>query len=139
MKINLLLIDDDQISLLIAKKYLVDQGINNLVEDLILFTNANDAVELLLKSISSENQDIFWILLDINMPFMNGWEFLKLVENKKLQSKVKVVMLTSSISEVDIKTADSFDNVYGYFPKPMNQEKCEDFKVLIQGTLNFKV
>ncbi|RAI91421.1 response regulator [Algoriphagus yeomjeoni] len=131
MKIKLLLIDDDRISLLIAKKYLSDHCIKELVEEIIAFTEAEDALKLLKQAKSDQDQCLFWILLDVNMPKINGWEFLKLVEKYKLKNLLKVAMLTSSISEVDKSTAKSFDTVHGFFTKPLTQEKCEEFKALI--------
>ncbi|WP_425639033.1 response regulator [Algoriphagus yeomjeoni] len=136
MKIKLLLIDDDRISLLIAKKYLTNHGIKELVEEIIAFTEAEDALKLLKQTKSNQDQNLFWILLDINMPNINGWEFLKLVEKNKLKNLLKVVMLTSSISEVDKSMATSFDMVHGFFTKPLTQEKCEEFKALINRKAN---
>ena len=132
MKTKVLLIDDDQVSLLIAKKYLIGHGINELVEDLTLFTKAEDALKLLTEAKTTQEDFIFWILLDVNMPGMNGWDFLDRVETNELNNIVKVVMLTSSISEVDSNKANSYSSVHGYFSKPMTQEKCQKFKALIQ-------
>ena len=131
MKIKLLLIDDDRVSLLIAKKYLTDYGIKELVEELIAFTEAGEALNFLKMTKADQAQCLFWILLDVNMPSINGWEFLKLVEKNNLKHLVKVVMLTSSISAVDKKTANSFDTVYGFFTKPLDLKKCAELKALI--------
>ncbi|SFT55116.1 CheY chemotaxis protein or a CheY-like REC (receiver) domain [Algoriphagus locisalis] len=132
MKIKVLLIDDDQVSLLITKKYLVGQGIHDLVDDLTLFTKAEEALNLLIEAKNTQEQAIFWILLDVNMPGMNGWDFLDEMGRNELNHLVKIVMLTSSISEVDRDKAKSYSSVFGYFTKPMSQEKCEKFNALVQ-------
>jgi len=64
------------------------------------------------------------ILLDINMPGMNGWEFL--VEynklDKSLQSKVVIIMLTTSENSDDIQRAKSENFVSDFITKPMTKE-----------------
>jgi CheY-like chemotaxis protein len=65
--------------------------------------------------------------LDINMPGMNGWEFLKeynQLENK-LQSKVIVIMLTTSDNPDDESKAKTWDFVSDYITKPLTKEKME--------------
>ncbi len=63
------------------------------------------------------------ILLDLNMPEMNGWEFLE--EFKKLpkeqKNKTIILMVTSSINEDDKKLAASFSDITDFICKPINQ------------------
>jgi CheY-like chemotaxis protein len=63
------------------------------------------------------------ILLDINMDGMNGWEFLKEYNllAKELQSKVVIIMLTTSENSVDIKNAKSENYVSDFITKPMTK------------------
>ena len=58
------------------------------------------------------------ILLDINMPGMNGWEFLEAYEAHGLHCPL--MMLTSSIDDEDRKRAHSFASVTGFISKPLN-------------------
>lgn len=64
------------------------------------------------------------ILLDINMPGMNGWEFLKEYNllAKELQSKVVIIMLTTSENSDDIIKAKSENYVSDFITKPMTKE-----------------
>jgi len=68
------------------------------------------------------------ILLDINMPGMNGWEFL--VEynklDKNLQSKVVIIMLTTSENTDDIEKAKSENFVSDFITKPMTEDIMVD-------------
>ncbi|TXK51292.1 response regulator [Pontibacter qinzhouensis] len=61
------------------------------------------------------------IFLDLNMPVMDGWEFLEKLEEKGLQHKVYI--LTSSTSKFDRQRATNFANVEEYLVKPINKDK----------------
>src|SRR5690606_26651961 len=124
MKIKFLLIDDDKISLLISKKYMVVSGLKEIVEDVIVFDKPQDALDYIYSEKSNKEPSFFWILLDINMPEINGWEFLRLVDSNELGNMLKVIVLTSSISEDDKNRAASFNTVFGYISKPLDLEKC---------------
>jgi two-component system, chemotaxis family, chemotaxis protein CheY len=64
------------------------------------------------------------IFLDINMPEMNGFDFLeecmKLPNNISL--RMKVIFVTSSLNEADVKKANSYPMVIGFQDKPLNAE-----------------
>jgi two-component system chemotaxis response regulator CheY len=60
------------------------------------------------------------IMLDLNMPFMNGWQFLQ--ELERLGHRIPVYILSSSDSAADKSRASKFRNVKGYFVKPLNIE-----------------
>lgn len=70
------------------------------------------------------------ILLDINMPGMNGWEFLSEYNklDEKLQSEVLVVMLTNSENPDDIEKAKSLKMTSGFKTKPLTQEMLKEIK-----------
>jgi CheY-like chemotaxis protein len=68
------------------------------------------------------------IFLDINMPGMNGWDFLKEYEqfDKELQSRVIVIMLTSSDNHDDVARAKAWSFVSDYITKPLTEEILAD-------------
>lgn len=67
------------------------------------------------------------IFLDINMPGMNGWEFLEQYEllDKELQSGIIIVMLTTSENPDDIARAMKWSFVCDYVAKPLSKERME--------------
>jgi len=75
-----------------------------------------------LKSKKEPHSDL--IFLDINMPRMNGWEFLKEYNqlDKALQSRAIIIMLTTSDNADDVAKANSFSFVSDYITKPLTKE-----------------
>jgi CheY-like chemotaxis protein len=65
------------------------------------------------------------IFLDINMPGMNGWEFLQEYNqlDKKLQSQAIIIMLTTSEDSKDMARASSWNFVSDFITKPLTKEK----------------
>jgi CheY-like chemotaxis protein len=105
---KVILVDDDPINNLVTKRLL--QKINPNLE-IVDFTNAIDALEHLKSS------RIDLILLDINMPEMNGWEFLNELENSG--NKTPVLMLSSSIDPSDHCKSILYKSVRGFLRKPL--------------------
>jgi CheY-like chemotaxis protein len=68
------------------------------------------------------------IFLDINMPGMNGWDFLHEYEKLSLRQKTKtiIIMLSTSISPADKEKAEKMTEITGFQSKPMTQEMLND-------------
>ncbi len=112
------LIDDDEIQNLINTRVIsiVSDGI-----EVKAFTSAENALAN-LKSKQDGLPDM--IFLDINMPKMNGWDFLDAYESE--ENKVKVYMLSSSINNKDIQKSETYDIVNGFICKPLVVEKLAE-------------
>ena len=61
------------------------------------------------------------ILLDLNMPVMDGWEFLDAFAALHLPKRVCICVLTSSIHPEDLEKSQSYEEVKGYFTKPLDE------------------
>jgi len=111
------LVDDDPINNLINKRLL---GKTEVSESILEFLEA----DLALKKIEDfqQNQQLL-IFLDINMPVMNGWEFLNHYQEKFPDRKDEIVILSSSIDFQDRQKALSFNIVSGFLEKPLSLDK----------------
>ena len=114
-------IDDDPIFVLIASK-LVQRHIPHV--KLVSFDNGKLALEHLLSLPVEEQPD--WIFLDINMPVMNGWEFLEEIEAHSLEQKFRLCMVSSSIDPVDLSKAESCKRISKFLNKPIKSNEMED-------------
>lgn len=120
-----LLVEDDNIDAMTVKKAINELQVTN---ELIHLTTAEKALEYLK---SENNKGICVILLDLNMPGMNGIEFLKIIKADKALRSIPVVVLAASQEEEDI--VETFNlGVAGYIFKPVNCEKLNEFKPIKQ-------
>jgi CheY-like chemotaxis protein len=87
-----------------------------------------DALEYLKSMKKKKDVQPNLIFLDINMPGMNGWEFLQKYNqlDKELQSKVIIIMLTTSDNPDDEAKAKTWSFVSDYITKPLTQEIMQD-------------
>ncbi len=73
------------------------------------------------------------ILLDINMPVLNGWEFLDefIALLPKLPVEIPVYMLSSTIDQADFDKAETYSVVKGFYSKPLTRENLVEIETLI--------
>ncbi len=116
------IIDDDEIYIFLIKKSLSAMGINN---EVISFLNGSDALEELiqLKNNSEELPGI--ILLDINMPIMDGWEFITEFRKINPDKKIPIYIVSSSIANEDFEKSKTFPEIVDYLSKPVELETLE--------------
>ena len=122
---TILLIEDDAVEILKFNRSLVKLGE---AHELIEAHNGEIALDLL-----AENSQIDLILLDLNMPKMNGFEFLKQLRAHTDLKYLPTVVLTTSINRSDLKQAYSI-GVAGYLVKPL---KYDDYMIKIAALLNY--
>jgi CheY-like chemotaxis protein len=120
-KINcILLVDDDQTTNFLHK-LLIDEL--NITHELLIAQNGQEALEVIKEYGGCAQKCPSLILLDINMPIMNGFEFLEAYQQLDLSQKksITIVMLTTSLYPKDIERAKEF-GINGYLNKPLSEE-----------------
>lgn len=120
---DVLLVDDDRIILTMHKGAVVKQG---LTDAPYLFINGETAFQHLIEH--DAEMKVFIIFLDLNMPVMDGWEFLEKLENVSWKSTIKVVVLTSSVDTADRLRAQQFRYVVSYQNKPVNASMISELR-----------
>ncbi|WP_370998462.1 response regulator [Mucilaginibacter sp. RCC_168] len=123
---SVLLIDDDEINNFISIKLIKKALLNT---EIMACLNGKFAIEQLTDIQRKDPAKMpDYILLDINMPIMNGWEFLD--EYKRLnidpQGKSKIYIISSSVFSNDINKAKSYPLVKDFISKPLNVEKIKE-------------
>ena len=119
---SILLVDDDESTNFINSVFIKKLDID---VDVYKALNGAEALEILEESIGDPDFFPCLIILDINMPVMNGWTFLD--NYKKLSPSIKnncvIVMTTVSEDEKDLIRANKNQDIKEYFQKPMSDEK----------------
>ncbi|HSI77371.1 MAG TPA: response regulator [Lunatimonas sp.] len=98
-------------------------------EDNLFYKNGQDAIdglsEIVEKGLTLPNV----ILLDINMPIMNGWQFLEEFKKRGMDVHgIRIFVVSSSINQDEIDRANAYDYVSGYIFKPLTMDKIKDLK-----------
>ncbi len=121
-KLNVLLVDDDSIYQFIARKTLDATGLTNKID---VCSNGEEAYRFLENLPKDEALLPDVILLDVNMPVMNGWEFLHAFKNLKSPyvKDIPIFLVTSSVNDADINYSQQFSNVQDYIVKPLVKDK----------------
>ncbi len=113
-----LLIDDDEGTNFLNNRLIKS---SDLVENIVIANNGEDALEYLTSSIDNKHPQPELILLDINMPLMNGWEFMDEYNklNDEQKAKIVIVMLSTSLNPDDKTRARNIENIDDFRNKPL--------------------
>lgn len=120
-KWNFIVIDDNKLDCFIAEKIIRNTGLSKSIET---FSDAHQALEFVKNNIQSNLQKNI-IIVDIQMPLMNGFEFVEAFEMlpQELQKQFEIFMLTSSINENDLNRVRNYSSVKHLLNKPLTSEK----------------
>lgn len=123
----ILVIDDDEPTNFFTQMILEEC---NCARHIKVVQSGPEALAYLAKSEQAEKQGDGYpspdlIFLDINMPAMNGWEFLEEYKKMDMASRIIIVMLTTSLFPEDRLKAESIQDISGFENKPLTGEKIK--------------
>lgn len=114
--INIMIVEDDPIVSFLHKRILQK---NKIAQNPLTFMNGTEAWDFLVNDSSNK---YYLILLDLNMPILNGWQFLdKLEKEEDISHRTRVAIITSSINPADISKAKNYGVVEQYLSKPLRE------------------
>ncbi len=125
-------IDDDQITLVLCKMVIKKSGF---AREVITATNGKEGLAWFSAYFSKNNagskpEPPEVIFLDLNMPIMNGWDFLEdyIMKYAERIPETKVVILSSTVNPEDFLRANRYDIVIDFINKPLTHEGLEDLR-----------
>lgn len=125
---TVMIIDDEEIDQRQYKRLLTR---SEMTRDIIQFTYADEALEWLERTPEAK---IDLILLDVNIPRMNGFEFLDAIGERFPEKPLAVIiMLTTSLDPTDRDRAFSYKPVRGFFSKPLTREQLDEAVLLLEA------
>ncbi len=130
MSAKILIVDDSATMLRILKT-----SAKRTIEDVEVFEalNGKEALEHL-----ENNNDIKLILLDVNMPIMNGMEFLEIIRSQNKYDDVRVIMQTTETSKKQIEKAMKF-KISGYLMKPYQTKIVKQLMIKLAPVIGYKI
>ena len=118
-KLNILLVEDDRATNFI-NKYVIEK--EDCTKHIQVSENGLEALEFLKLGIKDSHLLPDLILLDINMPIINGWEFLEAYKKLNFDNKIIIIiMLSSSVNPDDRNKAETIKEVSDFLNKPLNK------------------
>lgn len=117
---NLFLVDDDEIFTFLTKRTIEE---TQLVDKIRIFSNGQDAIDFLEEAAGDKELLPEVIFLDINMPILDGWGFLKefLLLKSSIGKKITIYVVSTSISPFDLERAKNVSEVSDFIIKPITK------------------
>ncbi|MGY0391872.1 response regulator [Bizionia sp. KMM 8389] len=123
------IIDDDPIYVFGTKKIMESL---NFCKNFLVYKNGKKALDYLIPKLETNATLPDLILLDLNMPILDGWQVLDEIIKIQTKRKIKIYIVSSSIDSRDLQRAKEYDLVSNYIIKPFSAEKlnelCKDIQ-----------
>jgi len=122
-------VDDDVITLMLCKKVIQRA---DFAKEILTATNGEEAI-LFFKELAEQSEPSYPSLtfLDLNMPIMNGWEFLDQYSKSgynEIFPEAKFIVLSSTIDPQDVEKTKNYPMVVNFLSKPITKEMIEELK-----------
>jgi CheY-like chemotaxis protein len=118
---NFIIIDDSRLDCFIAEKIIQNSGTYSNVKS---YMEAAQAYEEIKNGIIGDSSTMTIIILDIQMPVLNGFQFVEVFEQlpKETQSKFAIFLFSSSINENDKNRLGNFPSIIRFYSKPISRD-----------------
>lgn len=125
MKKNVLIIDNDPIYRNLVQKLILKLDLS---EKIFITKDGSESLNYLLKNQNQPGELPDIILLDIEMPVMDGWDFMDMYQSVKnsIPKKITIFLVSSSISTDDREKALTYKDISGFYSKPLTAEALTD-------------
>jgi len=117
------IIDDDPIFVYGTKRLM---QLTHFCDKFLVFHNGQDAIDYLRPAILNNEKKPEIILLDLNMPIMDGWQFLDELIQVPTDVMITIYIVSSSIDPADMNKAKLYQNVTNYLIKPMTAQRLKE-------------
>ncbi len=117
-KSNFIVIDDSKLDCFIAEKVIKNTGLS---EAITSYVNAIEALEVIRENIAPGELHTI-ILVDIQMPIMNGFQFVEAFEElpDEVKTNYSIYVISSSINDRDLNRVNTYASVKQFLNKPLN-------------------
>jgi len=130
MKIETVCIIDDDPIFVYGTKILLNYN-SSFSSSVIVYENGKEALEDFTAVVKCGEKLPDVIFLDLNMPIMNGWEFLDEFTKLPIKNKPKVYIVSFSIDQQDVQKSQTYDIVKDFIEKPLSYTILTDlFKTI---------
>jgi CheY-like chemotaxis protein len=113
------IIDDDQLFTYVLSRHMKRLDFS---DKTLIFPNGLEALNYLQQNVGSPDMLPSVILLDINMPVLDGWQFLDEFTKLTISKKITVFLISSSIDQIDHARALEYKEVSRFYIKPVTRE-----------------
>ena len=130
---NVCIIDDDKIHHFTIVKTMQLQGLS---KNLLSFHDGSEAITFFNQNLDNASILPDVIFLDLNMPVVNGWQFLQqyALFKSRIKKDIKIYVVSSSINKSEISRAVAIEEVSGYLEKPLRPEEIR--QVFLSNNIN---
>lgn len=129
------IIDDDKLSIKLMSMLISK---NNFCQEIVSFHNPQTALDELKSNATNPSKLPNVILLDLNMPVLDGWQFLDEFAMISFAKKIVVFIVSSSIDPCDLEMAKNYPIVKDYIIKPLSSEKLKQASGLIENEISLQ-
>ncbi len=118
---HFIIIDDSQLDCFIGEKIIQNTGTFSSVKS---YTQATEAYEVIKNSDPNAAETITIVILDIQMPVMNGFQFVEAFERlpENIRSNYAIFMFSSSINENDKNRLENHPSIRKFYSKPISKD-----------------